>query len=226
MTNGYINRGVFERMPSRQEIRSEETKQAILASAGRLFTERGFDAVTMREIAKAAGCSHTTIYIYFKDKEALLHHLAMGPLQSLHQQLGSVLIDPTATPHDRFRAVSRTFIRFCLQHRTIYTTLFMARGSRVDEAEPALEVQQMRNQLFGQLREAVQQALPPGQTDEQVLAYARIHFFTLHGLISTYAASEEPLDALLERLAPTFDLAVEVMLAGCNHIATTGGRPQ
>lgn len=207
------------RMRSRQEIRAEETKQAILAAAGRLFAQRGFDAVTMREIAGAAGCSHTTIYLYFKDKEALLHQLAMGPLQSLREQMESILHNQDASPDNRLRSLSRLFIHFCLSHRNMYSIFFMAKATRVDLEEPTLEVQKLRNQMFGLLRQAVRECLPPGQTDDQVLAYARIHFFTLHGIIGTYTASDEPLDALMERLAPTFERAVEVLLAGFKHAA-------
>jgi len=74
-------------MSTKQEQRSEETKTSILSAAGTLFASRGYDAVTMREIAKAAGCSHTTIYIYFKDKEALLLQLSMPPLKTLMLQM-------------------------------------------------------------------------------------------------------------------------------------------
>ena len=68
-------------MGSKKELRSEETKRMILKAAGKLFSEKGYDAVTMREIAKEAGCSHTTIYLYFNDKETLLHQLSMPTLK-------------------------------------------------------------------------------------------------------------------------------------------------
>jgi hypothetical protein len=70
-------------MSRKQVLRAEETKKAILSEAGKLFAEQGFHAVTMREIAKKAGCSHTTIYIYFTDKETLLYQLSMPPLKEL-----------------------------------------------------------------------------------------------------------------------------------------------
>jgi len=209
-------------MPSRQEIHSEETKQAILAAAGQLFAERGFDAVTMREIAKAAGCSHTTIYIYFKDKEALLHQLSIGPLQSLREQMESVLLNKALPPDNRLQLASRVFLHFGLSNRTMYTVFFMARATRVDIAEPALEVQKLRNQLFELLRQAIQDYLQLGQAGDLSLAYARICFFTLHGIVGTYTSSDEPLDALMERLASTFDLAVEVMLAGFRQTVNKG----
>lgn len=213
-------------MASRQKIRSEETKQAILTAAGELFAARGYDAVTMREIANAAGCSHTTIYIYFSDKEALLHQLSMGPLQALKGEMEAALSSEALPADERLKQMSRAFIHFCLTNRNMYATLFMAKAGRVDEAQPALEVGQLRNHLFGLLRQAVRGCLPPGRTDDEVLAYARIHFFTLHGIISLYTGSEEPLDVLLARLSPTFDLAVEVLLAGFKNTANGGASAQ
>jgi AcrR family transcriptional regulator len=210
-------------MPSRQEIRSEETRQAILTAAGQLFTERGFDMVTMREIARAAGCSHTTIYIYFKDKETLLHQLSMGPLQSLFQRLEAAAMGQGLSPDNRLKQMSREFILFCLANRTLYTVFFMSRGSRVDEESPALEIQRLRNQMFSLLRQAIQACLPPGQTDEQILAYARILFFALHGIHGTYSASPEELGPLMARLGRTFDLTVAVLLEGFKRTAETGG---
>lgn len=212
-------------MPSRQKLRSEETKQAILAAAGRLFAERGFEAVTMREIAAAANCSHTAIYIYFRDKEALLHQLAMGPLQALWQRMESIVGDTAEPPDDRLRRLARTFIHFCLEHRSLYHVLFMARATRVDVEAPELAVNQLRNQLFGLLRQAIQHCLPLGTSDDLVLAYARILFFTVHGILAIYTDSPEPLAQLLERLAPTFELAVDVMLAGFKAKLEKGANP-
>lgn len=210
-------------MTSRQEIRAEETKSAILAAAGQLFAARGFDAVTMREIAKVAGCSHTTIYIYFKDKEALLQQLAMGPLQQLRAQMESTLQAEALSPAERLERLCREFIRFCLQHRHIYALIFMARASRVDEAAPELEVNRMRIHLFGLLREGLRGALAPVQSEERLMAYARTVFFTMHGVISTYVEAEEAYEQLMERLGPTFDLAVGVLLSGIYATARDGG---
>lgn len=210
-------------MTTRQELRAEETRGAILAAAGQLFAAQGYDSVTMREIAKAAGCSHTTIYIYFKDKEALLHHLSVGPLQALRDQMATVLLNQALSPDDRLREISRLFIGFCLRNRTMYTVFFMAKATRVD-VEPSLEFQQLRNQLFGLLRQGIQSSLHPSPAEEMVLAYARTLFFTLHGIIGTYTGSEEPYDELMGRLAPTFELAVDVLLAGFKQTMHKGAK--
>jgi AcrR family transcriptional regulator len=43
-------------MPTRQEIRSEETKRAILNAARDLFAARGYDSVTMMQESKTTVC--------------------------------------------------------------------------------------------------------------------------------------------------------------------------
>lgn len=196
-----------------QEARSEETKQAILQAAGRLFSAKGFDAVSIREIAKAAGCSHTTLYIYFKDKEALLHELSVGPLEELYRQLAAIQSAEALTPEQKVKQVSSSFIHFCLTHRNMYTLFFMTKSERVDSQEPSSALNRLRNQMFALLQRVLLGCLPD-VGEETALAYARIYFYALHGIVGTYSQSEESAEALLERLRPTFELAIEVLLAG------------
>jgi AcrR family transcriptional regulator len=50
-------------------------RQQILDGARRLFLSEGFDAASMGEIAKAAGVSKGTLYVYFESKEELFAEL-------------------------------------------------------------------------------------------------------------------------------------------------------
>jgi AcrR family transcriptional regulator len=52
--------------------KSEQTRAAILATAMRLFQERGYDKTTMRAIAQEAGVSVGNAYYYFESKEFLI----------------------------------------------------------------------------------------------------------------------------------------------------------
>jgi AcrR family transcriptional regulator len=47
-------------------------ERALLSAAGKLFSSRGYDAATTREIAALAGCAEGLIHRYFKGKEGLL----------------------------------------------------------------------------------------------------------------------------------------------------------
>jgi len=51
--------------------RVEDREVAIVSSARAIFNEKGFAKATMAEIARAAGVADGTVYLYFKNKEAL-----------------------------------------------------------------------------------------------------------------------------------------------------------
>ncbi|HEX6337652.1 MAG TPA: helix-turn-helix domain-containing protein [Jiangellaceae bacterium] len=84
--------------------RRAETQRMIQAHAVRLFTERGYDATTVTEIAEAAGVSPMTVYRHFPTKEDLVlvdqrarlvaDLIAASPAtQPLVRRIGRALID-------------------------------------------------------------------------------------------------------------------------------------
>lgn len=60
--------------------RTQRTRERITSMALTLFTERGFDAVTVNEIAAAAGVSHMTVFRHFPGKEDLVVSDPFDPL--------------------------------------------------------------------------------------------------------------------------------------------------
>jgi AcrR family transcriptional regulator len=58
-----------------QAERREETRERVLAAAGRVFARRGFDATSLEAIADEAGFSRGAVYYNFADKEELFLEL-------------------------------------------------------------------------------------------------------------------------------------------------------
>jgi AcrR family transcriptional regulator len=58
--------------PGLRERKKRQTRQLILDTAARLFVERGFDRITVTEIARAAELSEMTVFNYFPTKEDLV----------------------------------------------------------------------------------------------------------------------------------------------------------
>jgi AcrR family transcriptional regulator len=56
-----------------RELKKQRSRELIAATARRLFIERGFEAVTVAEIARAAEVSEATVFNYFPTKEDLLY---------------------------------------------------------------------------------------------------------------------------------------------------------
>lgn len=63
-------------MTGLRELKKARTRDAIAAEAVELFTSRGFDEVTVDEIAAAAQVSKKTVFNYFPTKEDLVFHKA------------------------------------------------------------------------------------------------------------------------------------------------------
>lgn len=200
----------------KKEQRSEETKRMILKAAGNLFSAKGYDAVTMREIAKEANCSHTTIYLYFKDKDTLLHQLAMPTLLGLYEQMKNILLTHSFTAEKKLKEISREYILFGLRNQNMYSLLINAKSSRVDEVEQELEINQLRVRILEVLKQVIQECLSIPNND-QLLAFTRIFFFEINGILNTYSYLHETIEELMERLTPTFDLALEILLLGCKQ---------
>jgi AcrR family transcriptional regulator len=60
------------RGPGRRELRRQETRARIVEAAADLFAERGFDAVSVVEIAQRAGVVEKTVFNHFPLKEGLV----------------------------------------------------------------------------------------------------------------------------------------------------------
>lgn len=56
-----------------RELKKEQTRQHIADTAWRLFTERGFEPVSVAEIAREAQVADATVFNYFASKEDLFY---------------------------------------------------------------------------------------------------------------------------------------------------------
>lgn len=83
-----------------------ETRAKVIAAAQGLFATKGYDGVTIRGVAQAAGMSTGAVFASVKDK-AELYEVAMGsPLIDLRGFLGEVMADggPLAVEAVKLRA--------------------------------------------------------------------------------------------------------------------------
>lgn len=86
-------------------------EKAILDTAVRLFSENGFDGVSMRTVAREAGVSKSNIYHHFESKEALYLAIMQSSAESL-----SEMVENLAEGKGDFEQRLRKFARSHLAH--------------------------------------------------------------------------------------------------------------
>lgn len=86
-----------------RERKKAETHRRIERTALDLFAERGYDAVTVNEIAEAAGVAKVTLFTYFPTKESLV----LGPVDNDDFAGAVARRAPGQTPLDALRAYLR-----------------------------------------------------------------------------------------------------------------------
>jgi len=102
-------------MPRRREqnegLRAER-RQQILAAAILLFARQGLDATSMSQVAKEAGVSHGTVFLYFPTKDDLFRAALLEPLAEAEAKFRESLLTP-GTPRERIeRMVHNQVHRF------------------------------------------------------------------------------------------------------------------
>lgn len=110
--------------PANGRPNGADLRRSILDQARLLLLAEGYQNLSMRRIARAAGCSATSIYLHFDDKDALVHALIDEGMGQLHDQLESAesgLADPDA----RLEAMSRAYVRFGLENAELYEAMFL-----------------------------------------------------------------------------------------------------
>jgi AcrR family transcriptional regulator len=106
--------------PANPELRDE-----ILKAATKIVEDCGPDCVTMRQVAEEIGYSPTTLYIYFKDKDAILQEVVADGFGDLADFIDQATVGPT--PLDKVRQRSRAYIVWGVMHPGLYQLMFESR---------------------------------------------------------------------------------------------------
>jgi AcrR family transcriptional regulator len=109
---------VDRKLREKQEMRS-----SILEAAKDLFAEDGFQNVSIRKIADKIEYSPATIYLYFKDKDAILFDLHNEGFRKLfHRQRDNAKLKD---PVKRLDALLKSYLEFALDEPEYYDLMFM-----------------------------------------------------------------------------------------------------
>src|SRR6185503_3403229 len=107
----------------RREREKKELRQKILNAARELLVKRGYEAVTMREIAKRVEYSATALYKHFADKDTLVRELCREDFTAFAQRFVEQVT--TGDHMERMARAGLVYLGFAEEYPEHYRLMFM-----------------------------------------------------------------------------------------------------
>ena len=136
--------------PAVQPYHHGSLRAALLDAAEAILERDGFQALTLRAAARAAGVSHAAPAHHFGDLAGLLSDLAATGYVRFHAAVLAEMAAAGPAPADRLHAMGLGYVRFARAHPNLF--LLMFRGERLDPQRPALR--EAMEAAYGALAEA------------------------------------------------------------------------
>lgn len=110
----------------RKERDKADMRERILQSAHKIFVSKGFDEVSIRNIADDIEYSPATIYLYFKDKNEIYYGLQTEAFKVFNAFIADIILRPTAI--ERLVAAGQKYMDFALKYPKYYEIMFITRS--------------------------------------------------------------------------------------------------
>ena len=155
---------------SNRAERAAERREAIIAAAMDEFIAQGFAATRLDDVAKRAGVAKGTIYLHFKDKEALFEELIRTAIVPLVNRLAAGPPPAGASVRDVVEGFARTFIHeVTTTRRGDIVRLIVAEGPRFPAVADFYYREVVSKGLAG-MRAAIQLGIARGEIKHKDLA--------------------------------------------------------
>ncbi len=185
----------------RKERQKNEMREAILSAALKLFTEAGFENVTMRKIASKIEYSVGTLYLYFKDKDEIFFELHNRGFSEFYKKQLSV--QDVKDPVERLSAHGLAYVEFAIDNPEYYDLMFISRApakiiKKNNDWECGIRTYELLKQNILQVKEIGKFK----NVDLEVAAFSLWSF--VHGVASLYIRERImifPADSLKEIIA-------------------------
>lgn len=198
----------------RKAKEKEELKSLILRAANKLFVEQGIEQTTIRKIASKIEYSVGTVYLYYKDKNDILHDLHKQGFWQLGGEM-KVLFN-VADPMERLKALGRVYLQFALENPDMYNLMFTLKAPMDFLDSSQKEEWNEGKATFGVLKATVNECMQQGHFQGHQLEPLSFAIWSVvHGMSSLHISQrikgvilEEP-DTVMMKAYEEFVLMID-----------------
>lgn len=138
-------------------------REEILAAAAAVFSDRGYQASTIQDIAGAMGFTSAALYYYFNSKQEILSEIIIRPVQKLIAMAEGVEAEPL-TGVQKLHELIRRHISMMLGEREPFVILLRERVELSEEG--ATRLADLEDQYYARVRAIIVAAQETGEFRE------------------------------------------------------------
>src|SRR5580692_11334435 len=165
----------------------ERRRAEILDAAEALYAKKGWDALTVDQVARSARLSRALVYVYFRDKEELLFAIGERAMALLRERFTEAAAGH-ALGLDKVEAIGRAYMGYAYEfpHYFDFCTRFQAHSVAVDPGSHEDACRIAGDGAIGTVVQAIQTGIRDGSiradVGEPMLLAVTLWAFT-HGII-------------------------------------------
>ncbi|MBZ2197533.1 TetR/AcrR family transcriptional regulator [Occultella gossypii] len=152
----------------------------LLADAAEMAAELGPEAITLRELARRSGVSHSAPVHHFGTRQGLLTALAVEGFQALN--------DALSTQQDDIHEMGVAYVTWALEHPGHYAVMWQPRLLSGSSEDLVLA----REQAWTLLSTTVAEGAPADRGSQEIEMDAHAAFAIVHGLVGLWLSAALP----------------------------------
>jgi TetR/AcrR family transcriptional regulator, cholesterol catabolism regulator len=175
--------------PTRPALRAryDARRSEVVATAARLFAERGYDGTSMSELTEATGLAAGGLYHYIEGKDDLLIAICDELLEPLLERAREI-VAAEAPPVDQLRELVHAWVAHVVEHRD--HMLVFTQERQAIESEPRWRRVRSQRKAFEKI---VDEVLARGEADgSMTFADRRLSLLALLGMVNYTAQWVRP----------------------------------
>lgn len=175
-----------------KEMEKQQKREQIASAARELFSEYGYRAVSVAQIAEKADIAKGTVYLYFKDKEDLFFYLVQEFLDEMARFIGKIE-EKNLSLADKFHTVIYSLLKYRREQKFLYRVVREAHETQHALARRVTAI--FDDEITSYVEKQLESALKNGEVrscNPQVLSFVIVHIYS--ALAFEWEEKHEPLD--------------------------------
>jgi AcrR family transcriptional regulator len=171
------------RTRARRSYHHGDLRRVLVATALELAEEQDVSNLTLREVARRAGVTHSAPYHHFPTKESLLAAVAEEGFRALYAEQLEAAKNAGPRPIDRLQALGVAYVRFAVAHRGHFRVMYRTDKDGWADYPSVLAVSQ---QSFVLLTTTAEETRAAGGLDVDLLEMSLAAWSVVHGLATLW----------------------------------------